>query len=146
VGSLGGPSGFSDNTPVKLGSSSLLDGLEELLEPEVNVDDCELAVESVLSEKLLSLRARLLRSFLSFELLPLTSTGLARSNPNCSKERLKEVVFGCRESWSCGGQFEDILGGRTMERESGPEQLPGKLLRNLYVWSNVLTAVTRQSD
>jgi len=72
------------------------------------MDNWELSVES---EKLVSLRARLLRSLPSFGLLSLPSTGLGRSKPNCWKDLLKDVVLGWIVSWSCGGQLEDMLAG-----------------------------------
>jgi hypothetical protein len=103
VGSLGGPKEVSDDNPGVLIS---LDGLKEL--EEASIDECELSVESVLSEKLVSLLARLLRSLPSLEPPSLPSIGLARSKPNCSKDRLKDVVLGWSVSCSCGGQLEDM--------------------------------------
>ena len=71
-----------------------------LLDPEASLDDCGLLpnVSLLPSEKLVALRARLLRSLL-FPLPPASrATGLSRSTPNCSKERLKEVVVEGMES------------------------------------------------
>ena len=74
-------------------ASSCLVGLDPL-DPEAIVERWELSAESLPSEKLLALRALLFRSL--FPPLPPASVappGLSRSNPNCSKERLKEVVL-----------------------------------------------------
>jgi hypothetical protein len=75
---------------------------DEELELEAPDEDWELPMDISSSEKLLALRARLLRSFPSLPLLlavsmPLPWTGLSsRSKPNCSKERLKEVALAGR--------------------------------------------------
>jgi len=106
--SLGGPKDVSEDIPVVLRPLAVLGGLEELEEAEATIDNWELSVES---EKLVSLRARLLRSLPSFGLLSLPSTGLGRSKPNCWKDLLKDVVLGWIVSWSCGGQLEDMLAG-----------------------------------
>lgn len=107
VGNRGGPRDVSEDNPA-VPILPVPGGLKELEEAEATMDDCELSVES---EKLVSLRARLLRSFPSFWLPSLPSTGLGKSKPNCSKDRLKDVVLGWRDSWSCGGQLEDMLAG-----------------------------------
>lgn len=83
------------------------------MDVDATVDDCELPTDSSLSEKLLALLALLLRSFLLVEPLLLlsvpTTTGLSKSKPNCSNERLKDVVLAGSVRCSCGGQFEDIV-------------------------------------
>lgn len=101
MGSLGGTSeelavGSSGRVADKADSA-------ELCEPEA----CPLEWESPSSEKLLlALLARLLRSFPVLEpadelppALPSASpawVGLSRSKPNCSKDRLNDVVFAGR--------------------------------------------------
>jgi len=106
VGSLGGASGIvasrtTIGCPLDVPVSSLekLRELELEPDPEAIVDD---PVDSLPSEKLLELRARLFRSFPLLPLPPASAepTGLSTSTPNCSKDLLKFVVLGCRESWS----------------------------------------------
>ena len=80
------------------------------------------STESSLREELLALLARLFLSLLSLdelepevprlrllELLDPAPTGLSRSKPNCSNERLKEVAFAGRVKCSCGGQLEEDM-------------------------------------
>lgn len=92
--------------------------LEPLLDVEATVSDEEsLAVSE---SKLMVLLALLLRSALPSPLVValgpgtpgVPPTGLSKSNPNCSKERLKDVVLGWMVSWSWGGQSVDMVQSR----------------------------------
>ena len=81
------------------GAVSLPDGLAS--PEETTVEDLELLEEILWADTLLALLARLLRSLrppLSVELDPtsLPVVGLSKSNPNCSKDRLKDVAFAGR--------------------------------------------------
>jgi hypothetical protein len=84
--------------------------MRPLLDADVNVDDELLERESVSSEAL-ELLALLFLSFPAMKLvdelpLPLllpSPTGLSRSNPNCSKDRLNDVVLFGSVRCSCGG-------------------------------------------
>lgn len=110
VGNLGGSVGMGSDelrrssvkvigrvadNPDKLSSSSMLVAPLDPADP--TLDDLGLPMISSRLDRLLSLLARLFRSFPLLtldELLPLASLplkGVSRSNPYCSKDRLKDV-------------------------------------------------------
>lgn len=82
-----------------IAEDSALELLELDSDPEAKVEAVflEASVVSLLWERLLELRARLLRSFPLSVVLPpasVTPTGLSKSKPNCSKDLLKVAVLG----------------------------------------------------
>ncbi len=89
-----------DEAMGNVSGSALLDAVVSSEAPELAVDDLEL-MEVDSTERLLALLARLLRSRLSVFAAERPAldpgspplVGLSRSKPNCSKERLKEVVL-----------------------------------------------------